>query len=74
MTDEYRVITTKSNRGNYSTEIILNGERFSGSKIYSFPENLKALFFNIRGEIEETMRNFPKITRLEVIASGEKLK
>ncbi len=74
MTDKYRVITTRSEQGDYSTKAFFNGESFSGSKIYSFSGNLKTLFFHIRGEIERTMRSFPQITRLEVMASGENLK
>ena len=74
MTDEYTVITTRSEKGDYSSMAIFNGESFSNSGIYSLPDLLQRLFFHTRQRIEDTMRteetveSFPQIKRMHVTA------
>ncbi len=66
--DSYRLITTRTGNGNYSTKLTYNG------KDVEFNPSIGKLIDELGANNIRILANNPSINRLEVIISGEDLK
>lgn len=76
MTDEYRLVTTRTGDGSYTSKLTYAGKGFFEGDWdkFSLSEDLRSLIAEINLRNIEFLGDHKNINRLEIIISGEGLK